>query len=187
MLLSADTSLLVLIDYQTKLMPAIADGVRVLNRAQLLAEAAQACGVPIWATEQYPQGLGETAPALLPLIARRLTKTHFNAAAEVAVQEALALWQGRRIVLAGCEAHVCLLQTALGLRGQGWPIAVVFDACGSRHADDKTLARDRLIQADIPLISAEMAAFEWAEHRDSAAFKPMLAAVKRADAPASSR
>lgn len=182
MLLSADTDILVLIDFQTKLMPAIAKGERVLNRAQLLAEAAQACGVPVWATEQYPQGLGETVPALLPLIARRLTKTHFNAAAETQVQDALTLWQGRRIVLAGCEAHVCLLQTTLGLHAQGWPVAIVFDACGSRHADDKALARDRLIQAGLPLISAEMAAFEWAEHRGSAAFKPVLAAVKRADA-----
>lgn len=183
MLLSADTSLLLLIDYQTKLMPAIVDGPRVLNRAELLTAAAKACGVPVWATEQYPQGLGETAPALLPLIARRLTKTYFNAAAETAIQDALSLWQGRRLVLAGCEAHVCLLQTALGLRGQGWPVTVVFDACGSRHADDKALARDRLIQAGIPLISAEMAAFEWAEHRDSAAFNSVLAAVKRADVP----
>lgn len=181
MLLSAENSLLLLIDYQTKLMPAIAEGARVLNRARLLTDAAQACGVPIWATEQYPHGLGETVPDLIPLITRRLTKTHFNAAAEAQVQDALALWQGRRIVLAGCEAHVCLLQTALGLNSQGWAVSVAFDACGSRHLDDKALARDRLINAGLPLISVEMAAFEWAEHKDSAAFKAVLGAVKHAD------
>ncbi|KJV09865.1 hypothetical protein VZ95_08735 [Elstera litoralis] len=179
MLLTAETSALLLVDYQGKLMPMIDGAETVLNRALLLAEAAHLCGVPIWATEQYPQGLGGTAPALVPWIERVFTKTHFNAAAELDLREALAPWRGRRIILGGCEAHVCLLQTALGLHSLGWPVTVVSDAIGSRRASDKGAALHRLTQAGISLISAEMAAFEWVQHRDAPAFKAVLTAVKK--------
>ncbi len=181
MLLSAKTSALLLVDYQGKLMPMIDGAETVLNRALLLAEAARLCGVPVWATEQYPQGLGATAPALASWIDRVFAKTQFNAAAEPDFREASAAWQGRQIILGGCEAHVCLLQTALGLQSLGWSVAVARDAIGSRRPDDKTAALDRLQQAGIPLISAEMAAFEWVEHRNAPAFKAVLDAVKRGD------
>lgn len=180
MLLTAETSALLLVDYQGKLMPMIEGAENVLNRASLLAEAAHLSGVPVWATEQYPQGLGETAPILSPWISRVFTKTHFNAAAEPDLQQALTAWQGRKIILGGCEAHVCLLQTALGLHGLGWSVVVVADAIGARHPDDRVIAEKRLAYAGIPLISAEMAAFEWAEHRGSSSFKAILDAVKRA-------
>ncbi len=181
MLLTAETSALLLIDYQGKLMPMIEGVETVLNRALLLAEAARLCGVPVWATEQYPQGLGPTAPALLPWIERLFTKTHFNAAAEPDFREALTAWQGRQIIIGGCEAHVCLLQTALGLHALGWSVVVARDAIGSRRSDDKQAALERLQQVGIPLISVEMAAFEWVEHRGVPPFKAVLDAVKRSD------
>lgn len=182
MLLTAETSALLLIDYQGKLMSMIHGAETVLSRALLLAEAARLCGVPIWATEQYPQGLGGTAPALQPWIERVFVKTHFNAAAEPDLKEALTAWQGRHIILGGCEAHVCLLQTALGLHSLGWPVTVVSDAIGARRTSDKDAALHRLTQAGIPLVSAEMAAFEWVQHRNAPAFKAVLAAVKKCPA-----
>ncbi len=180
MLLAAETSALLLVDYQGKLMPMIVGAETVLSRALLLAEAARLCGVPIWATEQYPQGLGSTAPVLLPSIERVFPKTHFNAAAELNLRDALTAWQGRQIILGGCEAHVCLLQTAVGLHALGWSVAVARDAIGSRRPEDKEAALDRLRQVGIPLISVEMAVFEWVEHRGAPPFKAVLDAVKRA-------
>ena len=82
------------------------------------------------------------------------------------------------IVIAGCEAHVCLMQTAVGLLAAGLQVHVVPEACGSRRPADKALALQRLAAAGAQLLSAEMVAFEWLRSCEHPAFKEMLALVK---------
>ena len=140
MLLDAAESQLVLVDYQARLMPALFENEAVLANALRLAHLAHLMRVPAWGTEQNPSRLGENAPALRALCQRTLAKMHFSA-----VEEGLGEWlrppakapQGNArslpkhlqkpaapersmIVVAGCEAHVCLLQTALDLGYDGW-------------------------------------------------------------------
>ena len=83
-----------------------------------------------------------------------------------------------QVVLAGCEAHVCLMQTALGLQARGYEVAVVPEACGSRRAEDKQLAMDRMSQQNIAMLGAEMLVFEWLKTSEHPQFKNILKIIK---------
>ncbi len=201
MLLDASESQLVLVDYQERLMPAIAEGAAVLANARRLAQIAQLLEVPVWGTEQNPSRLGANDPVLRALCQKTLAKMHFSAA-----EEGLGEWlrppakaqQGGNarslpkhlqkpaqqapergtIVIAGCEAHVCLLQTALDLIEDEFEVWVVTDACGSRTDRNRDAAFDRLAGAGAELVTTEMVAFEWLGSCEHPAFKDVLALVK---------
>ncbi len=203
MLIELEESQLVLVDYQARLMPAMFEQAAVLANAVRLAQWAALLEVPVVYTEQNPSGLGATVPELASALqsanARLLSKMQFSA-----VEEGLGEWlrppakpvQGNArslpkhlqkssvgaergtIVLAGCEAHVCLLQTALDLLEDEFDVCVVTDACGSRTERNRDAAFDRLAGAGAELLTTEMVAFEWirsAEHPD---FKAAQALIK---------
>ncbi len=173
MLLTADQSLLLLIDLQKKLAPAIHNNAELEQHCRWLVEVARELAVPILATEQYPQGLGVTLPSLLSLLKSEeiLEKIHFSAYREPHLQAALADSGRRQIVLCGTEAHVCVLQTALDLISAGYQVFVVAEACGSRRDSDKQLALRRLQQAGTVIVSREMVAFEWLQQAGTAQFR----------------
>ncbi len=200
MLLDAEESQLVLVDYQERLMPVIHDGPAVLANARRLAQMAKMAQVPIFGTEQNPRRLGPNDAQVRELCDRTLAKMHFSA-----VADGLAEWlapppaaprgnarslprhlqksqpaSGERpsIVIAGCEAHVCLLQTALELIDEEFEIWVVTDACGSRTERSRDAAFDRLAGAGAELVTAEMVAFEWLRTCEHPSFKPMLGLIK---------
>lgn len=181
MLLQRDQSALILVDYQARLMPAIHEGAQVVRQAVWLAQVARALGVPVWATEQNPRALGGNAPELLPWVDHTLPKMHFSAVADglVAAVRAQAR-QAQQWVMAGCETHVCLLQTALEARQAGLQVAVVPQACGSRRPDDKAQALQRLTQAGVTLVAPEMVAFEWMRGCEHPAFREVLGLIKSA-------
>jgi nicotinamidase-related amidase len=162
MLIDADHSLLLLIDLQERLAPAIQDIDTVLRHNLWLVAVAQRLSVPVGATVQYPSGLGPLVPELGAAIppARVVEKIHFSAVADGCL-ERLPDFSQRQIVLTGTEAHVCVLQTALGLRALGKEVFVVAEAIGSRRATDKDLALARLRQEGCRIVSREMVAFEW--------------------------
>lgn len=158
----AETSALLIVDVQARLLPAIHDGPRVLANCVWLAQVAQRLGVPVIASEQYPQGLGHTAPelaAVLPPDGVR-TKVHFSCVADQCFEDVPA-WHRSQIVVAGTEAHVCVLQTVLDLAARGTKVFVVADAVGSRRTEDRDLALARFRQHGIDVVSREMVAFEW--------------------------
>lgn len=200
MLLDAEESQLVLVDYQERLMPAIHEGAAVLANALRLARVAQWLDVPVWGTEQNPSRLGANDAALRALCQKTLAKMHFSA-----TEEGLGEWlrppakpQGgnarslpkhlqkpqapaperQAIVIAGCETHVCLLQTALQLVEDEFDVWVVTDACGSRTERNRDAAFDRLAGAGAELVTTEMVLFEWLRSCEHPAFKDMLGLVK---------
>jgi len=163
-LLERERSELVVVDVQERLLPAVADGDAVREAVIWLARLAAALGVPVTVSEQYPRGLGHTDGTLkgvLPEDARVLEKSHFSCAAEPALRQALAAGGRDRFVVCGTEAHVCVLQSAIGLQEAGFGVAVVADAVGSRRPSDRELALARLRQAGVDVVSREMVAFEW--------------------------
>jgi nicotinamidase-related amidase len=179
MKLDRDRCALVLVDYQDRLWPALAEGASVVQEAVFLARVAQALGVPVLGTEQNPLRLGPNAQDVRALCARTLTKMHFDATAD----GLLGLLQstGRpvsQVVVAGCEAHVCLMQTALGLLSAGLQVAVVPEACASRRPTDKALGLERLAAAGAVMLSAEMLAFEWLRSCEDPHFREVLALIK---------
>jgi nicotinamidase-related amidase len=170
---------LVLVDYQGRLMPLIHDHQRVVREAQRVAEAAQQLGVPVIGTEQNPARLGPNLDSLRQRCASTLAKTHFDACEDGLLQALDVAAPGRTdVVIAGCEAHVCLLQTSLGLLRAGRRVWVVGPACGSRAADNQTLALQRLTAAGAAVVSAEMVIFEWLHHCSHPRFKEVLTLVK---------
>jgi nicotinamidase-related amidase len=173
--LNAERSTLVLVDYQARLMPAIHEGERVVAEALHLAGIARLLEVPVLGTEQNPAGLGPNVEALRQHCARTLPKMHFDACEDGLLD---ALGEAPEVVIAGCEAHVCLLQTALGLLRAGREVAVVAPACGSRMAFDRELAMQRLRDAGALLVSTEMVVFEWLHDCRHPRFREVLVRIK---------
>lgn len=200
MLLDASQSQLVLVDYQARLMPALHEGTLALAHARRLATAAGRLGVPVFGTEQNPSRLGENDPVLRALCQRTLSKMHFSAVADGLdawlrpparpaggnarslprhLQKSAAGPEPREtIVLAGCEAHVCLLQTALELLEQEFDLWVVTDACASRTERNRDAAFDRLAAAGAELVTTEMVIFEWLRTAEHPHFRELQALIK---------
>ena len=159
-LCDASRSILIVVDLQERLMPTIHDGAEVIKNVVILATAAKSFGVPVIGTAQNPAGLGPNLPQIRALCERIISKTDFDACAEPEFLEALAIGRNELIVV-GCEAHVCVLQTMLGLRARQHSVRFVVDAIGSRHPLNKTIAMDRAKEAGAQLLTTEMVLFEW--------------------------
>jgi nicotinamidase-related amidase len=200
MLLDADQCQLVLVDYQIRLMPAIFENAQVVANAVRLGKLAQLMDVPVWGTEQNPSKLGENVPEVRALCAKTLSKMQFSG-----VEEGLAEWlrppakpvsgnarslpkhlqkpasnadERSTVVIAGCEAHICLMQTALHLLEDEFDVWVVTDACSSRTERNRDAAFDRLAGAGAELVTTEMVAFEWLRSAEHTAFHGVQALIK---------
>lgn len=162
MLIKAEQSLLLMIDLQERLAPAIHEFAEVQRHNAWLQEIARRLSVPIVATVQYPAGLGNMVAALAEGIApdHLVEKIHFSAQADGCLARLPALSRPQ-VVITGTEAHVCVLQTALDLLAAGKEVYVVAEAVGSRRPQDRELALARLRQEGCRIVSREMVAFEW--------------------------
>lgn len=179
--MDAERDVLVLVDYQARLLPAIDRGAEVVAAAVMLAEAARALGVRVIGTEQNPAGLGPNVDEVRRRCDLTMAKMHFDACADglpALVAEGRPAGEPADVVIAGCEAHVCLLQTALGLLDAGHRLRVVETACGSRRPSDREAAMWRLRAAGATLVTAEMVVFEWLGSSRHPAFREVLALVK---------
>jgi hypothetical protein len=159
-----------------RLMPAIHEGASVLAQAARLGRIARVLDVPIIGTEQTPIGLGENVEEIKSLCSSTVVKNHFDATAEGLVD---ALPPGRsRVIVAGCEAHVCVLQTVMGLLSHGLRVTLVSDAIGSRRISDRDAAIARLVRAGVEVATVEMVAFEWLRTSRHPRFRDVLQLVK---------
>ncbi|CAD5108012.1 hydrolase [Zestomonas carbonaria] len=172
MLIDPKHSTLLIIDIQERLFPAIQGNEALLEHTVWLQQVARRLDVPVLATEQYPKGLGPTLPPLRDHLADEavVEKIHFSAAAEPAMFAAPG-GDRRQFVVCGTEAHVCVLQTVLDLLGQDRQVFVVAEAVGSRRAEDKALALERMRQAGAMIVSREMVAFEWLQRAGTELFR----------------
>lgn len=163
MLLDRDRSALLVVDVQERLAPAMAESEAVVGRVRLLLEAAGRLGVPAVVSEQYPKGLGGTLEELRPLLEKAdvIAKTVFSCAREPRYLEALRSRDRSQVVICGMETHVCVLQTALDLKGHGFDVHVVADAVGSRRPASRELGLARMRHAGCVIVESEMVVFEW--------------------------
>lgn len=179
-LIRAEDSRLVVVDVQQRLVPVIHDAERVVASIAWLAGIAARLGIPVAAVEQYPQGLGPTVDSLRSLIpAEAIAAKRAFSCAEGGCLDALPGARRRQVVLAGIEAHVCVLQSALGLAAAGAEVYVVADAVGSRDPANRILALERMRQAGVAVVSREMAAFEWLHHAGDDRFRAVHRAFLR--------
>ena len=174
-----DTSALILIDYQTRLLPSIQDGENAVACAIFLAQVAKHLEIPVFGTEQNPVGLGHNDERIKVHCDQTFLKLSFDASADGLAKSIQAKSpQINQLILGGCETHVCLMQSALGLQEKGFEVGVVAEACGSRKDGDKELALERLKQHGIQILSPEIIAFEWLRSSDHPQFKKILQLIK---------
>lgn len=174
MLMRIDCSVLLLVDLQERLQPAIDAAEAVLEASLWLTRVAQRLRVPVICTEQYPRGLGPTMAALRGLLPDQsiVEKIHFSAVPEGGLFKAPG---GDRadFVVAGTEAHVCVQQTVLDLLAAGRRVFVVEEAVGSRRSSDKALALERMRRHGADIVSREMVVFEWLQQAGSDLFREL--------------
>lgn len=175
MIVEKDASLLCVIDLQERLLPAIHEGERALANSLKLVEAARRLSVPLLCSEQYPKGLGHSVPALREALKPEeiMEKVHFSCAKDPEIQEFVRHSHRRQLVLCGTEAHVCVLQSALGFKQKGYEVFVVLDAVSSRRSESVAAASDRLRLSGIPCVTTEMVLFEWLDQAATPEFRAL--------------
>jgi nicotinamidase-related amidase len=180
MRLNRDSTALLVVDIQKLLAPAMHQAESAIQANSALIQAARHLNIPIFASEHCAEKIGPTVADLRALLRddEILHKRHFSCVDDAEILQALHRLGKRQIVVTGMEAHVCVLQTVMGLIEHGFKPFFVADAVASRHFQNKELAKHRLRQHGVPVISTEMALFEWMGHADHPLFRDILRLVK---------
>ena len=161
--LSAENSLVLIIDIQERLVGALEKDVIVENAVKI-ASAAKALEIPVLLTEQYPKGLGHTVPQLqeaLPEGSEVVEKTYFNALLEDGMLDKIKSYNKKQIVIFGIETHICVHQTASALIDAGFEVYVIKDACASRNKYEFKQGIEAMLVNGVKPSCVEIALFEW--------------------------
>lgn len=178
--LNTDNAVLLLIDFQERLFPAMHEKAKLLNNVLKLVKGMQVLEVPIIVTEQYPRGLGPTIPEIKELIPgiKPVEKVCFDCNDEATFGEALGSLKRRQVLIAGIEAHICVYQTAMSLARAGYEVQVVGDCVSSRDPENRLVALFKMGAAGISPTTTEMALFELLKVASGDKFKQISAIVK---------
>ncbi|MEM1243588.1 MAG: isochorismatase family protein [Pseudomonadota bacterium] len=163
MLINANDVSLAIIDVQEKLLPTIPTRNQLTQNLNFLICLAKALNIPTLLSEQYPLGLGETVATIkqqLPNQHSHIVKTAFSCVKANNFNSVIKQHKSKQFILAGIEAHVCVLQTAFELKQLGKQVYVVVDAIASRNEIDKNIALQRMQTHGIELVTKEMILFE---------------------------
>ena len=172
---------LVLVDVQARLVPAMSDFEAAANRIKLLLSGAKELALPVIATEQYPQGLGNTLPEfaeLLPENTPVIAKTGFSVFQEPEFIKALEKDKPETLIFCGIESHVCLLQSVLDARERGYEVIVASDAVMSRKFSDCHAALEMMRSMGVSVVSTESILFMLLRNAAHPAFKAISKLVK---------
>ncbi|MDR3072994.1 MAG: hydrolase [Clostridiales Family XIII bacterium] len=155
-------TILVLIDFQERLVPAMDDKENTLTAASNILKGFEILGLPYLVTQQYTKGLGESVAEIRNAATSftHIEKESFSAMAEPSFVKALADSGRKNVVIGGIEAHVCVLQTGLDLLDAGYQVFLVTDAITSRKKQSKKVAINRAIQEGIVPVNVESVLFE---------------------------
>ncbi len=161
-LLRRDDTLLLVIDYQTKLVNAMKNKDLVTGEINRLMEGMRLLNIPIFMTEQYPKGLGPTVDDITSDFDSKsiLEKMTFSCCADETIFKKMKSFQRKQIIATGIETHVCVLQTALDLLANGYQVHVPITATCSRSDENRENAFNRMQQAGAILTNVESILFE---------------------------
>ena len=180
--LNPQQCVLLVVDIQEKLLPAISNKDLLVKNAQLLIRVAGLIGLPILVSTQYAKGLGGTVPEIASLLpdARVFDKTEFGCFNNTGFCSAVKTLEGHRttLLLCGMETHICVMQTALGAMNQGYIVHVASDAVGSRSEWNYHIGLNRMQDAGAVISSTEMMMYELLRSSSSATFKELLPYLK---------
>lgn len=178
MLIRAEDSALVVIDMQERLVPAMQAPARTIRNTKTLMAGAREMRVPVLMTEQYPAGLGQTVPELRDPRATVLGKMHFSCMEDADFSATFRKLGRKQAVLAGMEAHICVVQTAASMIEEGFEVFVVSDATASRTLESERACIARLSASGAGIVTTEMVVFEWLGKAGTPAFRNMLQIIE---------
>ena len=176
-LIQSESSILVMIDFQERLVPAMAERERLLENAIRLARISGILGLPVLVTEQ--QKLGATVPELREALGTvdPVSKLEFNGFGSEAFAEKVKSFRRNTLILAGIEAHICVAQTALHAVPY-YRVHVVADAVSCRAPQNRDIALRRMEQAGVVPTSTEMVIYELLGKAGTEEFREVLKLVK---------
>jgi nicotinamidase-related amidase len=169
-------SVLLLIDFQQRLMPVIHEADQAIRNAGRLIEAARLLDIPRLITEQNARGLGPTVAEIAVEAERLVHKQSFDCCREPGFLDRIP--EDAHVVVAGCEAHVCVQQTVLGLLGARRQAFVVRDAIGARLPENREAALRRMERHGAEVVTTEMVVFEWMQTAEHPRFRDLVALIK---------
>lgn len=178
--LSAENSLVLVIDIQDRLVAALNKDIVVENAVKTVS-AAKILNIPVILTEQYPKGLGHTVQRLadvLPQGSEVVEKTYFNALLENGMLDKIKSYGRKQIVIFGIETHICVHQTASALVEAGFDVYVIKDACASRNKYEFKQGIDAMVANGVKVSCVEIALFEWLKGAKNPKFKEVQALIK---------
>ncbi len=180
--LEAERCALVVVDIQQKLLPPIFNKETLVKNSQLLVRLAKILSIPVMATTQYSKGLGSIVPEIASLLTDvpAVDKLEFSCFGSDQFRSGLKSLPGNRntVLLCGMEAHICVMQTALGALNEGYLVHVASDAVGSRAEWNWTIGLDRMKAAGAVISSTEMMMYELLRCSGTPQFKELLPYLK---------
>ena len=179
-MLSAETTVLLLIDVQGKLAHLMDQRDTLFENLQKLIQGARILELPILLTEQYPDGLGPTLLEIARLMpdVKPISKISFSCCREEKFMASLQTLDRRQVLVCGIETHVCVQQTVSDLLDRGYEVHLAADAVSSRTAENRRIGIDKMKGAGAVITSVETALFELLEQAGGDRFKKMLTVVK---------
>ncbi|MCG8483235.1 MAG: hydrolase [Clostridia bacterium] len=180
MILKREESILVAIDFQEKLMPAVKMNEELEKTVAKLIQGCKILDLPIIVSQQYTKGLGETIPSIKEVLGTfdPIEKTSFSCCGEETFIKALKETGKKSVIIAGIEAHICVQQTVLDLLELGYNVFLVNDCVGSRNNNDKKYAVRRMTESGAIGTTYESVLFELCRNAKADGFKEISKLVK---------
>ncbi len=175
-----EDSVLLVVDMQERLVPAMKDSEQLTSNVEKLVEGAKILGVPTVFTQQYTKGLGETLESIRKISEpfNYFEKKEFSCVQNLEVEQELARIGNKNIIVCGVESHVCVLQTSIDLMENGFTTMVVSDCVASRKQSDKDTAFDRMASEGVIFTSYEAILFEMVGSADDENFRAISKLIK---------
>ena len=179
--LNLNNGIILMIDVQDRLLNAAFDKDSVAKKAEVMIKAANILGIPVIATEQYPQGLGSTVQSIKNCMTENskvFEKVSFSALDNEDVFDALKASEKTEVILFGIETHICVSQTANTLVELGYDVSIISDACSSRSHDEHIAGLNRMKENGAHILTAETVLFEWLRTSKHPKFKEIQGLIK---------
>ncbi|MFR1766591.1 MAG: hydrolase [Lachnospira sp.] len=176
----ADETAVLVIDYQEKLVPVMGDSSEFISRSKILLQGLIELGIPVIVTQQYTRGLGETISSIKDIdgIPNAFDKITFSCIRDDNIAEAIERLNVKNVIVCGCEAHICVLQTVIDLLAEAYNVYLVTDCVASRKSSDKDAALIRARQEGAMITTSEAILFELLERAGSDMFKTISGLIK---------
>jgi len=179
-MIKREETMAIIVDYQERLLPVIENHETLAKRSEILIKGLVAMDIPTIITQQYTKGLGMSAPFVFEAAGKEeyMEKAEFSSMKDAKIIKAVADLGKKNVVVCGIEAHICVLQTCLDLKEQGYQPILVLDCIGSRKRSDWEMTLIRAQQEGITVTTSESILFELLGEAGSDTFKTVSKLIK---------